>query len=120
MKRNFTWLIVALTVFSGGVSASEYIFRDLMANTLPSPGCASESEAIAKATKPYNINNYSKRFCQTQGYGWYVAEVKDAGKAVCNECSGADAGKKQCHVEDVVVTCKRLKPGTAGLIPGKS
>ena len=120
MKRCLSGLIVFSALFSGGAAATEYIYRDLMANTLPSPGCVSETEAIARATKPYNINNYSKRFCQTQGYGWYVAEVKDNGKPICNECSGTDSGKKQCYVEDIVVTCKRLKPGSAGLIPGKS
>jgi len=119
MNRICTGLIVALIGFSGAAAAAEYLYRDLMANTLPPPGCAAESEAVAKVTKPYHINNYSKRFCQTQGFGWYVAEVKDSGKAVCDDCTGVDAGKKQCHVEDVVVTCKRLKPGSVGLITGK-
>ncbi len=120
MKGIFRWLLVALTVFSATAPAAEYNYRDLMANTLPSPGCEAEPDAAAKATKPYNINNYSKRFCQTQGFGWYVALVKNRGKVICSACSGVDAGKKQCHVEDIVVTCKRLKPGTAGLIPGQN
>jgi len=32
----------------------------------------------------------------------------------------ADQGKSQCHLEDVVVTCKRIKPGSVGMLPGKS
>jgi len=40
------------------------------------PGCAVESEAIAIASKPYNIKSYSKKFCQTQGYGWHVEAIK--------------------------------------------
>lgn len=118
MKFNLLGLLAGLTLFSSTVLATEYIYRDLMANTLPSPVCATESEAIAAASKPYNIKNYSKRFCQAQGYGWHVEAVKDNGKAVCNECSGS--GKKKCHLEDVVVTCKRIKPGSVGMLPGKS
>lgn len=120
MKLILPCLLAALAFLSSTALATEYIYRDLMANTLPSPGCAVESEAIASASKPYNIKNYSKRFCQTQGYGWHIEKVNDNGKAVCNECSGTNSGKKQCHLEDVVVTCKRIKPGSVGLLPGKS
>ncbi|MGZ8173129.1 hypothetical protein, partial [Methylobacter sp.] len=111
MKLNRLCLVALLSFFFGTASATEYIFRDLMANTLPSPGCVVEQEAIANASKPYNIKNYSKKFCQTQGYGWHVEAVKDEGKAVCTDCA---SGKKQCHLEDVVVTCKRIKPGSVG------
>ena len=119
MKLNLLGLFAALAIFSSTALATEYIYRDLMANTLPSPGCGVESEAIASASKPYIIKNYSKKFCQTQGYGWHVEAVKDNGKAVCTECSSA-SGKKQCHLEDVVVTCKRIKPGSVGMLPRKS
>ena len=87
-----------------------------MANTLPSPVCAAESEANAEASKAFNLSKYSKRFCQSQGYGWHIEEIKDNGKVVCSECSGT---KKQCHLEDMVVTCKRIKPGSVGMLPGK-
>lgn len=119
MKLNFLGVLAGLMLISSTASATEYIYRDLMANTLPSPGCASEAEASAAAAKPYNLKNYSKKFCQTQGYGWHVEAIKDNGKVVCNECGNAQ-GKKQCHVEDVVVTCKRIKPGSVGMLPGKS
>jgi putative hemolysin len=121
MKLNLIRVLAALAFSSSTALATEYIYRDLMANTLPSPGCAVESEAVATASKPYNIKNYSKKFCQTQGYGWHVEAVKNNGKAVCNECSGAaNQGKKQCYLEDIVVTCKRIKPGSVGMLPGKS
>lgn len=120
MKLNLPGLLVTLAFFSSPAWATEYIYRDLMANTLPSPGCAVESEAVATASKAYNIKNYSKKFCQTQGYGWHVEAVKDGGKPVCTECGGVAGGKKQCHLEDVVVTCKRIKPGSVGMLPGKS
>ncbi len=119
MKLKLAGLVVALAFFSGTALATEYIHRDLMANTLPAPGCATEADAIAKAGKPYNLNKYSKRFCQSQGYGWHVETIKDNGKTVCQDCPGTN-GQKQCHLEDVVVTCKRIKPGSVGMLPGKS
>ena len=120
MKFTLLGLFLGLTFFSNTVFATEYIYRDLMANTLPSSVCAIESEAIAAASKPNNIKNYSKRFCQSQGYGWHVEAVKDNGKAICNECGNSNSGMKKCHLEDVVVTCKRIKPGSVGMLPGKS
>ena len=119
MKLKLHGLVLSLAFFSGTVTATEYIYRDLMANTLPSPGCSTQAEASAAAAKPYNIKNYSKKFCQTQGYGWHVEAVKDKGKVVCNSC-GNNSGNTQCHLEDVVVTCKRIKPGSVGMLPGKS
>lgn len=119
MRLNLLCLSMALAFFSGTASSTEYIYRDLMANTLPSPGCAVEPEAKETAAKPYNISRFSKTFCQTQGYGWHVEAVKDEGKATCTPCTGANQGKSQCHLEDVVVTCKRIKPGSVGMLPGK-
>jgi hypothetical protein len=113
-------LAAGLAVFSGTAVSAEYIYRDLMGNTLPSQKCSAKPEAEHKATDPYNISKYTKVFCETQGYGWYVAEEKNPGKLVCDECSGdAGPGKFKCHMEDVVVSCKRLKPGSVGLFPGE-
>jgi hypothetical protein len=111
--------LLANAGFSPPVFAAEYIYRDLMANTLPSAACAIETEAVAQAAKEYNLIRYSKRFCQAQGYGWHVVEIKAKGKPVCQDCAGTDSGKKQCHLEDVVVSCKRIKPGSVGMLPGK-
>lgn len=120
MKLKPLYLLAALSFFSGSAFSTEYIYRDLMANTLASPNCSAESEAINEASKPFNLSKYSKRFCQSQGYGWHVEKVKDNGKPVCVECTDAKSAKKQCHLEDVVVTCKRIKPGSVGMLPGKS
>ena len=119
MKLNLLTLLTFLSLFSGNALATEYIYRDLMANTLPSPRCEAKAEATASASKPTNFDRYSKKFCQTQGYGWHLTEVKNNGQSVCEECSDRK-GEYRCHLEDVVVQCKRLKPGSAGLIPGKS
>jgi hypothetical protein len=113
-------LSAVLIFFCGTAFSADYIYRDLMGNTLPPQKCSAKEDASAKATEPYNISKHTKMFCETQGYGWYVSEEKNQGKLVCEECSeGSGAGKYRCHVEDVVVTCKRLKPGSVGLFPGE-
>jgi len=111
----FTGLVLSCQI----ALATEYVYRDLMANTIPPAACSSAQEAAKKATQPYNINRFSKKFCQSQGYGWHVDTVKDNGKLVCQDCAGDDGGKKRCFVEDVVVSCKRIKPGSVGLLPGQ-
>ncbi len=118
MKNPGIYIFAALAMVCGSVEASEYIYRDLMGNTLPPQKCSAKPDAEQRANDPYNIDKYAKRFCETQGYGWYVSERKSPGKLVCEPCSEADRYK--CHVEDVTVSCKRLKPGSAGLFPGKS
>lgn len=119
-KLRFLFLVAGFAAFSGAASAADYIYRELMGNTLPPQKCSVQADAAAKATDPYNIKKYAKIFCESQGYGWYVAEQKNDGKLVCNECEdSANSGKVQCHLEDVVVSCKRLKPGSVGLFPGE-
>jgi hypothetical protein len=109
-----------LLFFSEAASSAEYIYRDLMGNTLPAQKCSVKAEAEKGAADPYNISKYTRRFCETQGYGWYVAEEKNPGKLVCEECPGGGGEAKfKCHMEDVVVACKRLKPGSVGLFPGE-
>ncbi len=121
MKLNLISLSLVLATFSVNTFATEYIYRQLKANTLPMQHCASKEKASAEAEKPFKLNIYTKKFCQTQGYGWHVEKIKDNGKLVCNECSSTDdKGKFQCYIEDVVVECKRIKPGTVGMLPGKS
>jgi hypothetical protein len=121
MKFNLIGLGIILGMISTSTFATEYIYRDLMANTLSLQHCEAKEKASEDAQKEYKLNIYSKKFCQTQGYGWHVEQVKDKGKLVCNECTTAEnKGKYQCHIEDVVVECKRIKPGTVGMLPGKS
>jgi hypothetical protein len=120
VKLNLLSVLMVLACWSATISATEYIHRDLMGNTLASPGCAAEPQAIANALKPYNLARFSKKFCQMQGYGWHIEQVKDNGKPVCTPCTGDNTGKSQCHLEDMVVTCKRIKPGSVGMLPGKS
>jgi hypothetical protein len=113
-------LLAAAIVLSNPVFAAEYVYRDVMGNTLPSQKCADRAKASESASEAYTLHKFTKTFCEVQGYGWHVAEEKNAGKLVCNECTGAsNDGKYQCHLEDVVVACKRLKPGSVGLIPGE-
>ena len=73
--KLISFLIIAACC-SSSANAVEYIYRDLMANTLPSASCAVEKDAVENASKSYNLNRYSKIFCQSQGYGWHVEVVK--------------------------------------------
>ena len=116
--KIFILVLLVITFFSSPALSTEYIYRDLMANTLPSTKCESLDIAKKTAEKPYKIKRYSKKFCQTQGYGWHVAEVKNNGKVACNECTDK-TDLQQCYLKDVVVTCKRIKPGTVGMLPGQ-
>ena len=98
--------------------SAEYQFRDLLGNTLDPQKCSEQTSAQNKARESYTLDKYVKVFCETQGYGWHVAAVKDSGRLICNDCDG-QLGRAQCHLEDVRVTCKRLKPGSVGLFPGE-
>lgn len=120
MKLSQIGLVFALLLGSNTTMATEYIYRDLMANTLPSASCVTEDAAKAYAQKDYTVDRFTKRFCQLQGYGWHVETVKDTGKLICTDCKTGASDKKQCHLEDVVVTCKRIKPGSVGMLPGQS
>lgn len=120
MKLQRMSLVFALLLTSNMALATEYIYRDLMANTISAGSCATENEAKENASKSYAVDRFSKRFCQTQGYGWHVEAIKDNGKLVCTDCNTGASDKKTCHLEDVIVTCKRIKPGSVGMLPGKS
>lgn len=118
MKISIIISSLVLSFFYATTFATEYIHRDLMANTLPSAKCEVKAEAIATASKPYKLNRYSKKFCQTQGYGWHIEEITQNGEVVCNDCNGTNDLQK-CYLKDVVVKCKRIKPGTVGMLPGQ-
>lgn len=117
-KARLTLISLALLLGAGAAQSTEYEYRELLGNTLPPQKCATQSAAETRASEPYNVDKYVKVFCETQGYGWHVAEKQDAGKLVCNECDG-QPGKYQCHLEDVRVSCRHIKPGSVGLFPGK-
>lgn len=120
MKKASLYIFAALILAGSHADASEYIYRDLMGNTIAPQRCTARQDAEQRANDSYNIEKFARRFCETQGYGWYVSEQKTSGKLVCEPCSGESTDQYRCHVEDITVSCKRLKPGTAGLIPGKS
>jgi hypothetical protein len=112
-------LVLALTAFSSVAWSTEYIYRELMGNTIASQNCQAKPLAEQRATEQYTIDKFTKRFCETQGYGWHLSEERNKGQLVCEECSDDKAGKFKCHMEDVVVSCKRIAPGSVGLFPGK-
>ena len=98
----------------------EWVYRDLKANTLPISKCEGKADAMARAVKAANIDRYTNRFCQMQGYGWHLIKVVDNGNTRCNRCGDEiDGLNYSCYQEDIVVTCKRLKPGSAGMLPNE-
>ena len=117
MKKHIISGFLLAICLTSPAGATEYIYRDLMANTLPAH-CDAESKAKQAASKPYTVDRFSKRFCQTQGYGWHLDDIKTAGNTVCSPCSDP-SGTQSCYQADVVVTCKRIKPGSVGMLPGK-
>jgi hypothetical protein len=118
--RLILLLISLSSLYAITVNATEYIYRDLKANTLPSVKCEEKNDAVATALKQYNLDRYAKRFCQSQGYGWHVEKIQDTGTPSCEACGASDQGKERCHLEDVVVSCKLIRPGSVGMLPGKS
>jgi len=118
MKLNLIGAILALSFFSSPSFSTEYIYRDLMAHTVPSPKCESQADAEKSASRPYKIKKLTKKFCQTQGYGWGLEEITGNGTVTCNECADTN-GLQKCYLKDVTVQCKRIKPGTVGMLPGK-
>ena len=111
-----TFVIIFFAIPSA--QATEYIYRDVMGNTLPSAQCNTESIAKQIASQETTISRYGKRFCQMQGYGWHLEKIKQTGTTACNACPGNNAQQK-CKQDDLLVTCKRIKPGTVGMLPGK-
>ncbi len=116
-------IIATLSLLTGLASiqpaaATEYIHRELLANTLPGAQCETAAAAKASALKPYTLERFSKKFCQSQGYGWHLEKVENSGNSVCTPCADKN-GLQKCFQQDVVVSCKRIKPGTVGMLPGK-
>lgn len=114
-------LIVTLLVFSGQGLATEYIYRNLMADTPKFKMCQAQPKATQNASKSSRFKRYTEIFCRSQGYGWHLETVKDKGQIACEACSdkGDVSAKYRCRLKDIVVTCKRIKPGTVGMLPGK-
>jgi hypothetical protein len=117
---NFKIIIslISLGLFASSAGATEYIYRDIMANTLPGAQCQTHDKATEAAQKNYTLDRFSKKVCQTQGYGWHLDEIQNIGETVCTPCSDKPQLQK-CSQKDVTVSCKRIKPGTVGMLPGK-
>ena len=80
--------------------------------------CETKNIARTAAQKPYRVKRYAKKFFQTQGYDWHLESMKESGEVACSECT-SEADKQRCSLQDVVVTCRRIKLGSVGMLPGK-
>lgn len=118
MYKIFISGLFLIFAASHSVNATEYIHRDIMANTLPAAQCNLESTAKELSGKESTLLRYGKRFCQMQGYGWHLESIKENGNTVCIPCPD-NQDKQKCYQQDVVAACKRIKPGTVGMLPGE-
>ena len=119
-KNTLAMVFIASTVLSGAAAATEYIYRDIAGNSPPNPKCVDKQVASQRASDPYYIHRAAKTFCEVQGYGWHLTEALDNGNLVCDECTtDSSQGLYQCHMQDVVVKCQRIRPGSVGMLPGK-
>lgn len=115
-----SFVVAGLVFFSAFAFSTEYIYRDVVGNSLPNPKCVDQQTASNRAADQYYVHRAAKTFCEVQGYGWHLAEQTQDGKLVCNECgSGSGSSTYQCYLQDIQVKCQRIKPGSVGMFPGK-
>ncbi len=112
---NFKMIVVLLVLsfFSGTTMAleEEWVYKEKQENLRSTPGCESKETAIAQAQSPYRVRKYAQMICQYDGYGWTLAEIKEPGTPVCDECDGDNKGKYSCYLSNVKVECKTIKRG---------
>ncbi|MEQ1637117.1 MAG: hypothetical protein ABL903_10510 [Methylococcales bacterium] len=104
-------LIFFLVFVAIPAQAVEYLYKDVTANTLPTRYCYPKNKAIELTSDRYNLDRFNRLFCKTLGEGWHVDKRKTDGVAACTPCTGDQSGLHQCFMQDVVVTCKQIKPG---------
>lgn len=90
--------------------AVDYLYKDVTANTLPTRFCYPINKATDLTADRYNLDRFNKLFCKSLGAGWHVDKRKANGTAVCKPCNGDEQGLHQCFMQNVVVTCKLVKP----------
>jgi len=76
MKFNLIGFALALAFFSNASFATEYIYRDLMANTLPSIKCESTAKAKLTAEKPYKLRRYAKNSAKHRAMAGGLKKLK--------------------------------------------
>ena len=111
--KSIVFLLV-LSFFSATAMAfdeTEWLYKEKQENLKSTPGCETKETAIAQAQSPYRVKKYAQMICQYDGYGWTLAEIKDSGTPVCDECGGDDKGKYSCYLSNVKVECKTIKRG---------
>ena len=74
-KPAFMGLLAAMLLGSGAANSEEYMYRDLMGNTLPSARCMNKIEAEANAKDEYLVQKREKVFCQLIRPGLDVKEI---------------------------------------------
>lgn len=114
MNFKIIAFMLGLSFFSGSTMAlneDQWLYKEKQENLKSTPGCQTKEEAIAQAQSPYRFKKYTQMMCQYEGYGWTLAEVKEPGTPVCDECDGENKGKYSCYLSNVKVQCKIVKRG---------
>lgn len=116
MKINVFSLFVLLFVFSSqsfALNSNDWVFESITGNLKPTAGCKEKEKAAKKASTGYRFDKYTSVMCNSKGYGWSKAEVKNKGELVCEACEGEYGGKEKfrCYMKNVNVICKQVKRG---------
>ena len=117
MRKFFWGLTAAIVLFSGAASAeTEWIYKEVTGDAKNYPRCLEKPQAIEKAGIEKMLTSNAKYHCRDMGYGWHMAELKSLGETVCDECEGPEkAGKYRCRQANLVVQCRRIRPGSVGM-----
>lgn len=118
MKINIFSLFVLLFVFSSqsfALNSDDWVFESITGDLKPTAGCKDKEKASKQASTGYRFNKYTSVMCNSKGYGWSKAEVKDKGELVCDVCEGVTgeggAETYRCYMKNVNVICKQVKRG---------
>ncbi len=118
MKISMFSFFVLLFVFSTqslAINTNEWVFESITGDLKPTAGCKDKEKAAKQASSGYRFNKYTSVMCNSKGYGWSKAEVKDRGELICETCEGVTGSggeeKYRCYMKNVNVICKQVKRG---------
>ena len=109
--------ILLLSVFvlffstqSYALNVDEWTYGTNTGDLKPTAGCKKKELATKQASSGYRFKKYTRKLCNSKGYGWGLKEVLDKGELVCEECEGEYEGTElyRCYMKDVKVNCKQV------------
>ncbi|CAL1239099.1 hypothetical protein [Candidatus Methylocalor cossyra] len=110
MKLRLLSGAILFAVMLSPASATDWVSESLTASAKRSR-CLDPEAASREARERVPID--SSNACRSKGYGWHLERVVAEGTLACDSCS---EGKTQCQVRDMNLECRRLKPGSVGIM----